>query len=152
MATYFGTEGNDSISGGGEPDNIDGNGGNDFLAGGGDNDFINGGNGNDTLYGDGLNDVLSGGAGNDSISGGSGQDIVLFHEFGAANADLVTYDANWDSIQLDAAAFTNIGASGRFSSGDVRFYAAPGATSGHDADDRIVYNTSTGQLFYDADG
>src|SRR3954462_943822 len=152
MATYFGTEGNDSISGGGEPDNIDGNGGNDFFAGNGDNDFSNGGSGNDTLFGDSGNDVLAGGDGNDVISGGSGQDIILFREFGAANADSVSYDANWDRIQLDAAAFANIGASGRFAAGDLRFYAAPGATAGHDADDRIVYNTSTGQLFYDADG
>src|SRR3954466_12068285 len=152
MATYFGTEGNDSISGAGEPDNIDGNGGNDFLAGNGDNDFINGGSGNDTLFGDSGNDVLAGGDGNDVISAGSGQDIILFREFGAANADSVSYDANWDRIQLDAAAFANIGASGRFAAGDLRFYAAPGATAGHDADDRIVYNTSTGQLFYDADG
>src|SRR5206468_4625640 len=73
--------------------------------------------------------------------------------FGAANADTVAnFATSWDNIQLDAAAFANIGAGGRFAAGDVRFYAAPGATAGHDADDRIVYNSSTGQLFYDADG
>src|SRR5438067_3557699 len=128
-------------------------GGNDFIAGNDGQDSLVGGAGNDTIYGDGGNDWMEGGTGNDFISGGSGQDSYVFREFGAANADTVdSYGADWDRIQLDAGAFSNIGAAGRFSDGDVRFYAAAGATSGHDADDRIVYNTSTGQLYYDADG
>src|SRR5258706_15415795 len=153
MATLNGTEGNDNISGTTDADTINGFGGNDFLAGNSGDDSIVGGTGNDTIFGDGGNDWLETGAGNDLVSGGGGQDTYAFREFGAANADTITsFDTNWDKIQLDAAAFTNLGSAGRFASGDVRFFAAPGATAGHHADDRIVYNTSTGQLFYDADG
>src|SRR5437868_3521143 len=153
MATLNGTEGNDGINGTDSADTINGFGGNDFLAGNNGDDSIAGGAGNDTIYGDGGNDWMEGGAGNDFLSGGSGQDNNVFREFGAANADTIsTFGSDWDKIQLDAGAFANIGATGRFSGGDVRFYAAAGATSGHDADDRIVYNTSTGQLYYDADG
>ncbi|HEY5900342.1 MAG TPA: calcium-binding protein, partial [Burkholderiales bacterium] len=153
MATINGTEGNDQLSGGADPDTINGFGGSDFLAGNDGADSIVGGAGNDTIFGDSGNDWLEGSAGNDTMSGGSGQDSYAFHESGATNADLVTnFDSNWDKIQLDAAGFSAIGASGRFASGDVRFFAGAGATGGHDADDRIIYNTSTGQLFYDADG
>src|SRR4051795_6931601 len=153
MATLNGTEGNDSLSGTDSADSISGFGGNDFLAGGNGVDTVVGGSGNDTVYGDGGDDWLEGGTGNDSLSGGSGQDNIVFREFGVANADTIgSFDAGWDRIQLDVAAFANLGANGRFASGDARFYAAAGATGGHDADDRIIYNTSTGQLFYDADG
>src|SRR5258707_3358512 len=153
MATLNGTEGNDNISGTTDADTINGLGGNDFLAGNSGDDSIVGGAGNDTIFGDGGNDWVEGGAGNDSVSGSGGQDNLVFREFGAANADVVaSFDTNWDRIQLDVAAFANIGASGRFAAGDVRFFSGAGATSGHDADDRIIYNTSTGQLFYDADG
>src|SRR5438552_2671873 len=153
MAILNGTEGNDTIIGTTDADTINGLGGNDFLAGDSGDDSIVGGTGNDTIYGDGGNDWLESGAGNDSMSGGGGQDNIVFRELGAANADTIgSFDVNWDRIQLDAAAFADIGASGRFSAGDVRFYSAPGATGGHDADDRIIYNSSTGELFYDADG
>jgi Ca2+-binding RTX toxin-like protein len=36
--------------------------------------------------------------------------------------------------------------------GDERFVAAPGARAGLEADDRVMYDTSTGKLYYDADG
>src|SRR5204863_8617433 len=115
------------------------------ILGGSGNDTVSGGAGNDSLCGNAGTDWVEGGAGNDEVRGGAGQDSIAFHEYGAANADLLSdFDAGWDNIQLDAAAFTAIGATGRFSAGDGRFYSAPGATAGHDADDRIVYDSSTG--------
>ena len=153
MATLNGTEGNDSISGSTDADTINGFGGNDFLAGNRGDDSVVGGNGNDTLYGDAGNDWLETGSGNDLVSGGGGQDSYVFREFGAANADnLANFDTNWDALRFDSAAFTALGGAGRFAAGDARFYAAAGAAGGHDADDRMIYNTSTGQLYYDADG
>ncbi|HWI36811.1 MAG TPA: calcium-binding protein, partial [Burkholderiales bacterium] len=150
MATFNGTEGNDTITGGADSDVINGNGGNDSLLGGDGSDTVRGGAGNDFLSGNAGTDWVEGGTGNDEVRGGSGQDSIAFHEFGAANADILSdFDAGWDNIQLDASAFTAIGAAGRMSSGDARFFSG---TAAHDADDRIIYNQATGQLFYDADG
>jgi Ca2+-binding RTX toxin-like protein len=138
------------LTGGVGRDLLMGLGGNDNLQGGDGNDSLVGGTGNDTLSGNNGNDWMEGGAGNDTLNGGGGQDAFILREQGAANADLLAdFGSNWDNIQLDAAGFTQIGAAGRFAAGDVRFFAG---TAAHDADDRIIYNSATGQLFYDADG
>src|SRR5260221_819659 len=109
MATLNATEGNDNISGTTDADTINGLGGNDFLAGNSGDDSIVGGAGNDTIFGDGGHDWIENGAGNDSISSGGGQDNLVFREFSAANADVISsFDTNWDRIQLDEAAFANI--------------------------------------------
>src|SRR6185503_19100292 len=57
-----------------------------------------------------------------------------------------------DTLQLDARVHANAGPSGRFTADDGRFYAAAGATGGHDADDRIVYDITTGNVYWDDDG
>jgi len=130
-----------------------GNAGNNSIQGGDGNDTINGGAGNDAIGGNGGVDFVSGGAGNDTVSGGSGQDHFVFDAFGTANADsLVDFATAWDDMRFDSSVFTGLGALGHFTAADARFFAGAGATAGHDADDRIVFNTSTGQLFYDADG
>ena len=114
------------------------------------NDTLVGTSGNDTIFGNSGNDWIEGRGGNDVLSGGSGMDSYVFREFGAANSDtLNNFDNNWDSLRFDNAAFTALGADGRFTAGDARFFAG---TAAHDADDRIIYNQAAGQLYYDADG
>ena len=77
----------------------------------------------------------------------------MFREAPGTAADsLNDFGSNWDQLRLDDAAMSALGAVGRFTSGDARFWSAAGANAGHDADDRVVYNSSTGQLWYDADG
>src|SRR5437868_15037818 len=153
MTTYTATNGNASINDGEDKHDNNGLGANHSHHDGDGSDTVSDSAGNDVRSGNAGTDWVEGGAGNDEVRGGSGQDSIAFHEYGAANADLLSdFDAGWDNIQLDAAAFTAIGATGRFSAGDGRFYSAPGATSGHDADDRLIYDSSTGNLYYDADG
>ena len=97
-------------------------------------------------------DWVEGGAGNDNLGGGGGQDSFVFREAGSTNADVFNdFSSGWDNIRLDAAFFTALGAAGQFTSGDARFWSSSSGTA-HDADDRIIYNTSTRQLWYDADG
>jgi Ca2+-binding RTX toxin-like protein len=99
------------------------------------------------------NDTLEGGAGNDSLWSGAGNDWFVFRHTGTANADtLGDFAAGVDTIGLDNAVMTALGADGDFTATDGRFWAAPGANAGQDANDRVVYNTTTGQLYYDADG
>ncbi len=130
------------------------------LVGGNGNDTLIGGAATDILFGDGFpnggvgDDELRGGAGNDQLSGGAGRDRFVFADQpGPANADSVRdFASGEDMLVLDSQAYANLGASGRFVAGDPRYFAGAGATSGQDADDRVIYNTSTGGLWYDADG
>ena len=69
VATYTGTSGNNTLTGGNAADQLYGLEGNDSLNGGAGSDVLYGGDGNDTLIGGtGAADTLYGGAGNDVAS------------------------------------------------------------------------------------
>ena len=115
-------------------------------------DSLTGAAGGQTLTGQGGADTLWGGLGVDTLWGAGGNDAFVFREMGSANADRVSdFASGADKLQLDDAAFTSIGAMGNFATGDARFWASSGGAA-HDSNDRVLYNTSTGQLYYDADG
>jgi len=110
--------------------------------------------GADTLQGGLGNDSLKGGTGNDELTGGDGADVFFFVENpGPGSADVITdFASGADRMRLDDARFTAIGALGSFALNDARFVSGAGLTGGQDADDRIVYNSTTGALYYDSDG
>ncbi|WP_168219024.1 tandem-95 repeat protein [Limnoglobus roseus] len=78
--------GDDTVTGGGGPDEIylgagddtaDGGAGDDFIAGGAGADVIQGGVGSDTIYGGDGNDLIIGGPQVDQLFGQDGNDIVI---------------------------------------------------------------------------
>lgn len=127
-----------------------GNAGANRLLGAGGNDILKGGGGNDTLLGDTGNDSLYGGTGNDVLTGGSGQDRFVFDTAlnGSSNVDSITdFVAADDTIVLENAVFTRLATTGTLQAGNFRIGSAAA-----DADDYLIYNSQTGELFYDADG
>ena len=125
----------------------------DDGGGGGSGMHVKGTAGRDRLTGGPGDDTLEGGLGIDTLTGAGGEDSFVFREMGNANFDRITdFVSSVDTLDIDDGAFTRIGAAGDFSAGDDRFFAGAGAKSGMDAEDRLVYNTSNGYLWYDADG
>ncbi|MEE1654601.1 calcium-binding protein [Microvirga sp. CF3062] len=123
--------------------------GNDRVTGGRDDDFLVGGAGNDSLDGGRGDDTFIGGGGNDVLTGGVGDDVFIFNApfDPAANVDRIRdFRASDDTLRLDNAVFVGL-TDGALS---TNAFALTSAAAG--ADDRIVYDQSTGNLFFDADG
>lgn len=115
-------------------------------------DVITGNDRRNTLEGKRGDDIIAGGRDQDTLAGGGGKDDFLFDAPAkAANADVIEdFVHGADAILIDNAVFTRAGLEGTLRSG--AFYKAPGASQGHDAGDRFVYDTTTGALYYDQDG
>ena len=101
---------------------------------------------NSLLGNNGVN-ALNGGGGADTLTGfGGGDRFDFMTALGGGNVDLITdMVSGTDKLGLDDAIFTAIGAT--LDAGEFVVGAAA-----VDADDRIIYNQASGQLFYDADG
>jgi Ca2+-binding RTX toxin-like protein len=140
---------NDTLKGGSGDDTLNGADGNDLLNGGSGDDELNGGAGNDTLKAGSGDDILSGGLGNDVLTGGSGYDVFRFDTaIGATNIDKLTdFSSADDSIQLDHTIFTKLAVADALNAANFKLGAVAA-----DANDYVVYNKTSGALFYDADG
>ncbi len=117
--------------------------------------LINGNDASNALRGLDGNDTLVGAAGNDTLTGGAGADAFRFIAAPelAGNVDLMAdFASGVDHIELDNDVFTALGGAPGTALAAGQFRAAAGATTALDADDRIIFDLSTGALYYDADG
>jgi len=108
------------------------------------------GNGlSNTVMGNNGANVLNGGGGSDVLVGFGGADTFAFTTaLGASNVDFIAdFVHGTDKIALDDAIFNSIGPVGQLNANAFVI-----GTAAVDADDRIIYNSATGELFYDADG
>jgi Ca2+-binding RTX toxin-like protein len=127
-------------------ENAYGGSGADKLVGSVENNRLAGGKGNDTISGDKGADILGGMAGKDILTGGAGKDKFVFAHTGSKNADHITdYDSK-DVIVLDKSVFAKLSL-GPLASANFHVGAAAA-----DKNDFIVYDKSSGKLFYDKDG
>jgi Ca2+-binding RTX toxin-like protein len=160
--------GNDIAAAGDGDDYLQGNAGRDVLDGGNDDDEIDGGAGNDKLNGGNGADVLDGGAGADNLTGGTGADLFVFSADSFAAPTRALKAADRDSVRdftpgSDTLVFVvfegngfGFGGLAAYATGTAMdaaaFTAGDGIKQAADADDRLIYDTRSGLLYYDADG
>ena len=94
------------------------------------------------------NDVIIGNDAANRITGGGGSDTIVFNTpLGTNTVDRITdFSVNDDTIELDNNVFANLREG--FLEQDA-FYVGSAA---HDNSDRIIYDATTGAVYYDADG
>jgi Ca2+-binding RTX toxin-like protein len=146
--------GSASISGTGNglANTIIGNSAANIIKGGAGNDTLSGEAGNDRINGGAGDDTINGGLGADTLVGGDGGDNFLFNsalsKLSLTSIDEINdFSVLDDTIQLENAVFTELGPFATLSAGAFFIGAAA-----HDRDDRIIYDSTTGALMYDADG
>lgn len=142
----FGGDGDDRLLGGGGDDILGGGNGDDTLLGGAGDDDLSGDAGADKLEGGANDDTLAGGAGADVLTGGFGADRFVFRDTDGPAVDEITDFRRADTIVLEGAGF---GLTAGVLSEEA-FAFVPGAAA--TADTRIIYDGTTGALFFDADG
>ncbi|MCJ8057307.1 hypothetical protein GB928_028910 [Shinella curvata] len=112
-------------------------------------DVLSGNNVANRISGGKGDDAVNGGRGTDTLIGGTGRDIFLFNsKLGSTNIDAIAdFSVKDDTICLDDDIFIRAGKVGKLLS--VAFFVGGEAA---DKDDRILYDSKTGKLWYDADG
>ncbi len=134
------------------------------LIGGSGADRLTGNSSNNTLWGNAGADILSGGDGfdqlrggasNDTLTGGNGIDWFIFDTTPNATSNkdtIIDFTSGTDKLQFSKAIFTGLSGAALGDLSSNAFWSGAGVTTAHDADDRFIYNTTNGSLYYDADG
>lgn len=143
----IGQDGNDTLMGGNGNDTLMGGNSDDILYGGNGNNTLMGGDGNDRLIGGTGNDILVGDVGNDTLTGGAGFDQFMFNS-PREGVDTITdfNQSQGDKILISGESFGGL-AAGTLHASDFTI-----GSSATNANQHIIYNSSTGALYFDADG
>jgi len=95
------------------------------------------------------NNIINGKLGNDTLTGNDGDDLFTFNTAlnAATNVDNVTdFIVADDTMRLENSMFTGLAA------GTLDADAFHVGAAAEDAEDRIIYNSDTGALYFDANG
>ncbi|PSF35262.1 sodium:calcium exchanger [Aphanothece hegewaldii CCALA 016] len=105
---------------------------------------------NNILIGNTGNNILTGGGGNDTLTGGGGNDTYVFASLADGIDRITDFNVVNDLITLSASGFGGGLSLGSLDASQLRVGA--GITSANSATQRVIFNTTTGALFFDADG
>ncbi|MBN4003277.1 calcium-binding protein [Nostoc sp. LPT] len=145
------SSGKNTLNGGTGDDNLNASNskGDNLLDGGAGNDYISASSafGKNTIYGGSGNDILIGGFGNDTLYGGTGTDTFVFNNYNKGVDSIYDFNATNELIQVSAASF-----GGGLSPGSLNTNQFTLGTSATTSNQRFIYNSATGGLFFDLDG
>lgn len=141
----------DTLIGSGRANELEGWDGNDLLQGGKGADRLWGDWGRDTIQGGAGADTMSGGGDSDRLTGSAGADDFLFDwALGDSGVDVITDFAHGvDEIWVTA------DWGGGFAGANLvaaQLRSGAGVTTASTAAQRFIYNTTTGDLYFDPDG
>lgn len=110
-----------------------------------------GGTGKDTITGNDYANALYGNSGADTLTGNGGEDFFVFDTRATrASADVITdFEIGVDTMGLNNKVFKAVGRDGLLTD---RAFAINVTGHAEDRKDRIIYDSDSGELFYDANG
>ncbi len=112
------------------------------------NSVVTGNSSANKLKGTSGDDTINGKLGSDTLTGGKGKDTFVFDTaLGKSNVDKITdFSVSDDTIALSVSVFKAL------KIGELSADAFTRGKMATDRSDRIIYNASTGALYYDPDG
>jgi serralysin len=106
--------------------------------------------GSNTIYGYGVGDnIIDGGDGIDNLFGGAGNDTFILSKNSADN--IGDFEVGNDKLQISASAFGG-GLVANVALLSTQLLVSASATVANNTIQRFIYNSSNGDLFFDADG
>lgn len=111
--------------------------------------FQRGTAGDDFILGAGKSDVLTGGTGNDTLTGGVGRDIFAYSSPRDGVDKITNFKPKEDFIMISAPSFDP---NSLISGGSLTVQQFRIGSAANTPKERFIYNSTTGNLFFDKDG